>query len=110
MNINLINLVIKVIILMLLAGCSEFALSQRKFGITIFLFSVYLSVFRRTFLAAIASYSGLFNHIPYKDVSAFQSFLTEKGATFTDIVMLIASVFLFFSLLNSYKKRFTDGK
>lgn len=110
MSIEVFNLVIKVAILMLLAGASEFTLSIRRYGVTVFLFTVYLSVFRRTMLAAISAYVGLFKHATPSTMMIQNFLMSGLGVTFTDVLLLLGTLFLFFEQVKSYKKYYTDGK
>ncbi len=60
MDYGMFNFILRVAMLQMIAITSQVALSKRRYAIALFTFGVWFTLFRLTFLRALAMYSGVF--------------------------------------------------
>lgn len=90
------NLILKFSLIMMFAAMSEIAMKKRRYGLTIFMFSLYAGIIRRTLIQLTVIPVGGFIQLSQAQLKAFQLWLQSPNVVnLTDFVMLVGVVVLF---------------
>lgn len=106
MNADWVDLIIKVLLLFILSGIAEILMASRMWKSGLFTTAIFISVFRRTFLTAIAVYVGLFRGAHRTEETAILQNMLMSGwaVVFTDTLILITSLGFMAEVVTNWKK------
>lgn len=90
---DIANLAIRIILLNMLGIASETAFYKKLWGLGTFCLSIWITVFRLSFLRAVAIFVGVFGHTGERAMatSLYQNLSNANFATITDVLILIGT-------------------
>lgn len=110
MNVDYINLIIRVLILFFTAMSSEIAMGKKLYSISLLLFAVWVTIFRLTLFRAVTAYIGVFQHESNSFVVGTAATLSgSQFANFTDFILLVAIILLFIDIIK-FKRNISAGE
>lgn len=106
MTLDMFNFLLKIACLFFLGLTTELSMRRHFFALTVFLSSVWATVFRLSILRAVAIYVGAFGHEPVRIVNGVRNALQSSTvATITDIGVLIGTILLFRFLVRELRSK-----
>ncbi|MCL5126208.1 MAG: hypothetical protein M1511_17245 [Deltaproteobacteria bacterium] len=93
---EILNLIIRSMILMFAGASSEIALAKRIYSLALFMLALWVMTFRLALMRAAAAYMGVFGHQTQSFVSGTLDLLRSPGlSNITDAFLLVTLVFVF---------------
>lgn len=99
MTYDIVNLIIRIVILQFVGATSEIAFRKRHVGLTVLSFGVWLTTFRLAVYRSTSIYIGVFKYENPENIKKIQDFLLSAVAgNVTDIVLMIGVILMYIAI------------
>lgn len=99
MTYDIINLIIRIVILQFVGATSEVAFKRRDWSLVILSFGIWLTTFRLAIFRATSIYIGVFKYESVERVASIQTFITSGAVgNVTDLVLMVGVVLTYIEL------------